>query len=144
MPGLLISGPAGSGKSQRARQVRAETPGPAVILEFQSLYAAILGIERLESGRFPPRLDSDAFVMPLVEYVRRAAISAARDRDIFPIVSNSDGDPLRRQALLGFMGPGSTETVIDPGLSVVTERLSVDGVLDPQCRAALNRWYGRL
>ena len=144
MPGTLVSGPAGAGKSSFARQVRAETPGPAVVIEFQELYAAPLGLQRLDNGRYPPRLESDAFAMPLTEYLRRTAISAATARDITPIVSNSDGDPLRRQALLGFMGPGSTETVIDPGLSVVTERLSVEGYLDPQCRDAINRWYGRI
>ena len=114
------------------------------MIEFQEIYAMLLGLERLDNGRYPARLESDAFAMPLTEYLRRAAISAATARDITPIVSNSDGDPLRRAALLGFMGPGSTETVIDPGIEVVSSRLSVDGVLDPQCREAINRWYGRL
>ena len=82
--------------------------------------------------------------MPMVEYVRRAAITAATARDITPIVSNSDGSQERRAALLGFMGPGSRETVIDPGVQVVTERLSVEGYLDPDCRTALDRWYGRI
>ena len=144
MPGILISGPAGAGKSRVARQVRAETPGPAVVIEFQEIYALLLGVDRLDSGRYPPRLESDAFAMPLTEYLRRTAISAATARDITPIVSNSDGDPERRRALLGFMGPGSRETVIDPGIEVVTERLSVEGYLDPDCRTALNRWYSRI
>ena len=144
MPGILISGPAGSGKSQHARQVRAETVGPAVVIEFQEIYAMLLGIDRLDSGRYPPRLASNDFAMPLTEYLRRAAISAATARDITPIVSNSDGDPSRRRALLGYMGVGSRETVIDPGIEVVTERLSVDGTLDPSCREAIARWYGRL
>ena len=144
MPGILISGPAGAGKSQFARQVRAETPGPAVVIEFQEIYAMLLGLQRMDNGRYPPRLESDAFAMPMTEYLRRTAISAATARDITPIVSNSDGDPARRAALLGFMGPGSTEAVIDPGLAVVTERLSVEGYLDPQCRDAINRWYGKL
>ena len=144
MPGILISGPAGAGKSQFARQVRAETPGPAVLIEFQEIYAMLLGLERLDNGRYPARLESDVFALPLTEYLRRSAISAATARDITPIVTSSDGDPLRRQALLGFMGPGSRETVIDPGVTKVSERLSVDGILDPQCRDAINRWYGRL
>ena len=144
MPGILISGPAGAGKSQVARQVRAETPGPAVVIEFQEIYAMLLGLQRLDNGRYPARLASDDFALPMTEFMRRAAITAATARDITPIVSNSDGSPERRAALLGFMGPGSRETVIDPGIEVVTERLSVDGVLDPQCRDAINRWYGRL
>ena len=144
MPGILVSGPAGAGKSQHARQLRAEASEPAVLIEFQEIYAMLLGLQRLDNGRYPPRLESDAFAMPMTEYLRRTAISAATARDITPIVSNSDGDPERRRALLGFMGPGSREVVVDPGLSVVTERLSVDGVLDPQCQDAISRWYGRI
>ena len=35
--------------------------------------------------------------------------------------------------------------MIDPGIEVVTERLTVDGTLDPdQCRKAIGRWYGRI
>ena len=104
----------------------------------------LLGLQRMDNGRYPPRLESDGFVMPMAEYLRRTAISAATARDITPIVSNSDGDPLRRQALLGFMGVGSTETVIDPGIEVVTERLSVNGTLDPDCASAIRRWYDRI
>ena len=144
MPGVLVSGPAGASKSLRVKQVRAETLGPAVVIEFQEIYAMLLGLQRMDNGRYPPRLDSDAFALPLTEYLRRAAISAATARDIFPIVSNSDGSQERRAALLGFMGAGSRETVIDPGIEVVSSRLSVEGTLDPQCRDAINRWYGRL
>ena len=141
MPGTLISGPAGAGKSQRARQVLGETLGPAVLIEFQELYATLLGIERLPSGRYPERLDSDAYALPLTEYVRRTAITAARERDITVIVTNSDGTPERRTALLGFIGPGSSEIVVDPGEDVVTRNLSRGGKLSNQCRDAKDRWY---
>ncbi len=141
MAGLLISGPAGAGKSQRARQALATTPGPAVVIEFQELYAALLGIDRLPSGRYPERLDSEAYALPLTEYVRRAAITSARERDITPIVTNSDGLQARRTALLGFMGPGSREVVVDPGEDEVIRRLSVRGKLSEQCRTAKDRWY---
>ena len=143
MPGTLISGPAGAGKSERARQVLGETLGPAVLVEFQEIYAMLLGIERLPSGRYPERLDRHAYALPLTEYVRRTAITAARERDIHAIVTNSDGTPERRTALLGFLGPGSAEIVVDPGEEVVTRRLSGrDGKLSEQCREAKNRWYG--
>ena len=141
MPGLLISGPAGAGKSQRARQALGETPGPAVVVEFQEIYATLLGIRRLPSGRYPERLESDAYIMPLVEYTRRTIISAARERDIYTVVTNSDGNPERRTALLGFIGPGSSEVVIDPGRAIVEEALSIDDELSEQCRKAIGRWY---
>ena len=141
MPGLLISGPAGAGKSQRARQALEVTPGPAIIIEFQQIYAALLGIERLPSGRYPERRERDNFALPMSEYIRRAAITAARERDIYAIVTNSDGTPERRTALLGFIGPGSSEIVVDPGEDVITRRLSVRGKLSNQCRQAKDRWF---
>ena len=137
MAGLLISGPAGAGKSQRARQALAETPGPAVLIEFQELYSRLLGIERLPSGRYPERLDSDAYALPLTEYMRRTAITAARERDLTAIVTNSDGNPERRTALLGYLGPGSSEVVVDPGRAIVEANLSIEGELSEQCNEAI-------
>ena len=40
------------------------------------------------------------------------------------IVTNSDGAPARREFLLALLGPGAEERVLDPGIDVVTERLS--------------------
>ena len=141
MPGLLISGPAGAGKSEVAR-AEVEARPDAIMIDFQSLYASILGLQRLPNGRYPERLESDAHAMPLTEYIRRVLITAALARDIEPIVTNSDGKPERRQFLLGLLGPGSAERVVDPGIDVVTARLtSVDGLLSEQCRSALSRWY---
>ena len=143
MAGLLISGPAGAGKSSRARQVLAQKAGPAVLIEFQEIYADLLGIDRLPSGRYPERREEDAYALPIVEYIRRVAIGAARDREIDAIVTNSDGDPERRRALLGFIGPDALEEVVDPGEDVVRRRLSVSGRLSRQCNQAVNRWYRR-
>ena len=75
----------------------AQKAGPAVLIEFQELYADLLGIDRLSSGRYPERREQDAYALGITEYLRRAAISAARDREIDAIVTNSDGDPERRQ-----------------------------------------------
>ena len=141
MAGLLISGPAGAGKSSRARQVLAQKAGPAVLIEFQEIYADLLGIDRLPSGRYPERREQDAFALGITEYLRRAAITAARDREIDAIVTNSDGDPERRQNLLGFIGLDALEEVIDPGEDVVRSRLSVSGQLSRSCQNAINRWY---
>ena len=141
MAGLLISGPAGAGKSERARRVRAETSGPVVIAEFQEIYASLLGIRRLESGRYPERLDRDAFAIPLAETTRRHIIEEAVGRGFDAVTTNSNSDLERRSSLLGLLGPGATEEVIDPGFDVVRDRLSIDGELSEQCEEALGRWF---
>ena len=141
MAGLLVSGPAGAGKSERARQALEVAPGPAILVEFQEIYASLLGIKRLPSGRYPERRDRDDYALPLTEYVRRAAITSARERDIYIIATNSDGLPERRTALLGFLGPGASEIVVDPGEDEVIKRLSVRGRLSRQCERAKDRWY---
>ena len=144
MAGLLISGPAGGGKTQRARQVLESYPGPAVLAEHQELYAAILGLDRLPSGRYPERLDRDAYAIPLAETTRRIVIHEGQQRGLYVITSNSNGDPQRRASLLNLLGVGATEEIIDPGLEIVRARLAVDGVLSPQCADAIDRWYGAL
>ena len=76
---------------------------------------ACLGIERGPDGRFPERVDSDAYALALTEFVRQGAIRGAREQEIDVIATNSDGNRDRRGFLLGLLGPGSTERVIDPG-----------------------------
>ena len=100
---------------------------------------------RDESGRYPPRLASQSYALAIAEYVRRAIMRVALENEIDVVVTNSDGSPTRRNFLLGQMGPGAVERVIDPGLSIVRERLAdIDGLLSVSCGDAINRWYGRL
>ena len=143
MAGVLLSGPAGGAKSEEARRILAEHSGPAIAADFQSIVAALLLLERGTDGRYPPRPE---WVLPLAEYVRRAAITGAQTRDIFTVATNSDGSPVRRSFLLSQLGPGAVEHVIDPGRAIVTSRLSdnVTGLLSDPCRSAVDRWYGRL
>lgn len=142
MPNLLISGPAGAGKSSLARQLLAEADGPTVAADFQSFVAALLLQERDADGRYPIRPE---WVLPLAEYLRRATIGAAMQRDIGLIVTNSDGDPDRRQFLGSLLGEGVRERVVDPGEDVVRQRLAdpMDGALSRECADAINRWYRR-
>ena len=142
MAGVLLSGPAGSAKSEEARRVLSATSGPAIASDFQAIVAALLLLDRGPDGKYPVR---PSWVLPLAEYVRRAAITGAQTRDIFTVVTNSDGDPTRRRALLSMLGDGAQERVIDPGLDVVTARLSdaATGELEPECDQAIQRWYGR-
>ena len=145
MASLLLSGPAGGGKTGAARTALADSAAPAIVIDFQTIYAGLLGIQRLPSGRYPERLESDAYALALSEYTRRAMITGAVTQEVDAIVTNSDGNPRRREFLRGLLGPGATETVIDPGIDVVTARLSnAEGTLSEQCRSAIGRWYGRL
>ena len=144
MAGVLISGPAGAGKSQTAKDLYSRLAVPGVVIDFQSIYAALGQIDRLPNGRYPERLDSEAHLLAITEYLRRAAITAAVRAEIYVIATNSDGSLVRRAKLLEEIGPGATERVIDPGETVVTQRLSdARGVLSAQCGQAINRWYGR-
>ena len=142
MAGLLISGPTGGGKSQLAVDLIKNGQGPTVAADFQAIVAALLLLERGPDGKYPIR---PSWVLPLAEYTRQALITGAVNRDIDVIATNSDGDPVRRQALLGRLGAGATERVIDPGEDVVRARLAdpVTGNLSPDCGQAISRWYRR-
>ena len=143
MPGILLSGPAGSGKSQLARDLLGEATEPIVAADFQSIVAALLLHERGPDGRFPLR---PSFVLPLAEAVRQSIISLATAREIRLVISNSDGDPERRRVLLQRLGVGATERIVDPGEAVVRARLSdpITGVLSDDCEQAIARWFGRV
>ena len=103
---ILLSGPAGAAKSQLARQLLAESPGPMVAADFQSIVVALLLLERGPDGKYPLRPE---WVLPMAEYVRRAVVTGAVNREIDVIATNSDGDPDRRRFLLQQLGPGATE-----------------------------------
>ena len=95
-------------------------------------------------GRYPERLASDDYLLPLAEYTRRAIVTGALARGLFVVCTNSDGNGARRREWLDRLGPGSTERVIDPGVDAVRERLARDGVVSKQCEEAYGRWYNRL
>ena len=117
--------------------------GPMVVADFQAILAALTLLERLPSGRYPNRIEAQAaWLLPMAEAIRQTIITVAVDREIDVVATNSDGSPERRAFLLGRLGPGATERVIDPGIDVVTERLSVDGVLSDDCGNAISRWFG--
>ena len=143
MPNLLISGPAGAGKSAVARLRRRAMVQPAVIADFQATYASLSGDVRDENGNYPQR---DPDLLPLVERERQRIIRDAVEGEYSVVATNSDGSEERREYLLGLLGVDATEEVVDPGREVVEARL-IDpetGVLSDQCSSAISRWYGRI
>ena len=50
MPGILLSGPAGGGKSQLSRDLIREATEPAIQADFQSIVVALLGLVRLPTA----------------------------------------------------------------------------------------------
>ena len=142
MAGILLSGPAGAAKSALARRLLAESTELAAIADFQLVYRALTDVERGRDGRYPLR---DERLLPLTEYVRRAIITGAVNRDIAVIATNSDGDPERRAFLLGQLGAGAVERIVDPGRNIVEARLSdpETGMLSSECDSAIGRWYSR-
>ena len=140
---VLISGPAGASKSAVAKAMVRDAEELTVLVDFQALNVALTGVERDANGKYPIR---DPRTLPITEYVRRAAITAALSRGIGIVATNSDGSPARRLFLLQELGAGARETVIDPGRQAVEARLvdPVTGELSDECDAAISRWYGRL
>ena len=145
MPGLLLTGPAGGGKTQLARELLSQFDRPGVVADFQSILSALLLLVRNDdTGRYPERLASQDYALSIAEYVRRAIITAAEEREVEVIVTSSDGSPARRSFLLGLLGPGATERIVDPGRAIVEARLQVNGVLSQNCDEAIRRYYDRL
>ena len=142
MPSILLSGPAGGGKSAVLRELLAEATEPTIASDFQSIVAALLQHQRGPDGKYPLRPD---WVLPLAEYVRQAVITGARQAEIDIIATNSDGSPARRRRLLDRLGPGVVERVVDPGEATVRIRLAdaATGELSGQCDQAIGRWYAR-
>lgn len=144
MAGILLSGPAGAGKSARAALLLEATEN-GVIVDFQTILAALLGLRRGPDGRYPPRRRRDSYALPLAERLRLTMMAFALRDEINLIVTNSDGSRQRRQFLLARMGADAVEEVIDPGIAVVRARLAEpDGSLSDQCEEAIGRWYNRL
>ena len=115
-------------------------PGPAVIVDFSAIYAALTMARRGPDGKYPDRPGADP-LLPLTESIRQRTIRLAVERDIGVVATNSDGRPARRDYLLRLLGDGAVERVIDPGRAVVAARLAGPAGLSEACTAAVDRWY---
>ena len=101
---ILLSGPAGAGKTALARELLNQFQQPGVVADFQSILAALLLLVRDSNGRYPERLETQGYALPIAEYVRRAIMTVAADNELEIVVTNSDGDPTRRNFLLTQIG----------------------------------------
>ena len=147
MPSILLSGPAGGGKSQEAERLLLEAAvPPTVLVDYTALWAALRAKRRDRKGRYPERDDGEHDYLAYVETVRQAAIRIARERELDVIATNSDGSPRRRAYLLALLGPLAVERIVDPGRPEVERRLTLEDArgLSEACREAIDRWYGRV
>ena len=108
-----------------------------MIADFQSVYVSLSGDVRDGLGNYPER---DPDLLPLVERARQRVIRDAVEMQVGIVATNSDGDQERRSYLLGLLGAGATEEIVDPGLEVVTVRLAdpVTGSLSDSCAGAIS------
>ena len=114
-----------------------------MIADFQSVYVSLSGDVRDGLGNYPER---DPDLLPLVERERQRIIRDAVEAEIGIVATNSDGAQARREYLLGILGPDALEEIIDPGIDIVTARLSnpTTGSLSDSCSGAISRWYSRI
>ena len=136
MPITPVVGPAGGGKFQWI--ARRRRPGD-VLIDFTSIWAAVTGAQRdPATGKYPPRGDDDPST-DMVSYLMAVAVRYAVDNGLSGYVTTSQRSKV---ADLGRQ-TGEAAVVVDPGEEVVRDRLVDDetGELDPQCAAALGRWY---
>ena len=147
MPSVLISGPAGTGKTKLALATLGTTGRNAILADFTAVFNAVTGTRRdPATGRFPIRRGPEQAFLPITERLRQDVIRRGREMGFDIVATNSDGSPARRRRLLELLGPGSKEIVLDPGEETVVDRLKAKetGILDPECGKAIGRWYTRL
>ena len=87
---LLLTGPAGGGKSQAARELL-RTGKVDVAADFQSILAALLLLERdPETGRYPPRDRAAERLIPLAQAIKALrSLAEARSRELTVVATNS-------------------------------------------------------
>ena len=135
----IVRGPAGAGKSQWYEENR--EPGD-LLFDVTALWAALRGLERDASGRYPVRLGNDP-ALQVALYLRAVAVRFASEQGIdgWATTSNSTATAVERLRERGATGRVIT---IDPGREVVAARLADPdtGEVSGECNRALRRWYG--
>ena len=140
----LIEGPAGSGKSQIVAEMLA-----AGELDIQAdltgMWVSLRGVERdPATGRYPIRQDTDpAVATGMAAYMRAAAVRQGLRQGLRVGVTSGTPESAPKWAEVAREADTAFNVVtVDPGRTVVTARLEVDGELSDQCERAIRRWYG--
>ena len=144
MPDLhLIEGPAGSGKSAFAAELK-RAGAIDILADLTRLWAAIGLYERTLDGGFPIRRDDDP-ALEAARYIRVALVSFALGAGLNVAVTVSQRDQVERWREIATRATATFQvTTIDPGERVVRARLAnpVTEVVSSECEQAIARWYG--
>ena len=139
----LIEGPAGSGKSQLAREMKA-AGSIAVLADTTALWAAVGVYDRLLSGTYPVRQPDDP-ALSLALYLQATIAHYALRNNLNVGVTTSQRDQAERWRQIAEQENATFRlTTVDPGERVVRARLAnpVTEVLSSECEQAIARWYG--
>ncbi len=138
----LLQGPAGSGKSQLARDMK-HAGQVDLLADVTALWAAVGVYDRGPDGRYPVRDDDDPALLAAL-YLQTTLVTYGLERGLNVAATTSRRDQVGRwQTLAASLGADFNVQTIDPGIDVVSERLTDPdtGKLSEECAKAINRWY---
>ena len=137
----LIEGPAGSGKSQLARDLLA-AGHIDLLADVTNIFAAITGATRGPDGKYPVRLDSDPGVAASL-YVQAVIARYALRNSLRVAVTTSRRNQVDRwKAIADEEAAAFAVRTVDPGIEIIRQRLSEGGRLETACEVAMAKWYG--
>ena len=139
---FLIEGPAGSGKSQLARDLL-DAGQVELLADTTALWAAIGGHERGPDGKYPVRNEDDP-ALHTARYLQTVAAGFALREGYKIAVTTSQRDQVEKWTAVANRYDASLSVqTVDPGRDVVAARLAdpVTGELSDECEQAISRWY---
>ena len=139
----LVLGPVAAGKSAvLAEMLRSGEIDLAA--DTTGLWASLaLAVRDPETGRYPVRRADDPALAASLYSKTVVTRWALQNRYRVGVTASSPGAEAKWRQLAEELSAAFDVQVIDPGESTVTARLTdADGNIDPECTAALSRWYG--
>ena len=139
----LIEGPPASGKSQLAAELLESGEADAQV-DLTELWAALAGVTRDASGRYPVR-SADDVALHLARYVRMVVTRQALATNIDVVVTTTTP---QTAATIRDLVEEANQTLrhrtLSIGESLARQRLAdpVTGVLSPECEEMLRNYFG--